>query len=252
MVVLAYELNLSLQEYFYYQECPMEFRIHRILNPIPYQSAFQSQEYSIEQYRLRGYPDHIIEGIELHAFFKNFYERYYQSITNNRVPIFKKHKTIKRSNKSGREYLKSESLTEEDSFRHQNRILRLAEITFNLQFIEGLDGRIGAITSGNLEATIAELEFASYLYRSNIAFEFIQPTGIKGDDYDIEITTENGCKVPCEIKTKVENATLNQKNILDPLNSARTQLPKNQPGIISLKIPELWVKKQQIQAEVAS
>jgi len=96
MVVLPYELNLSLQEYFYYQECPMKFRIHRILNPIPYQSAFQSQEYSIEQYRLRGYPDHIIEGIELHAFFKNFYERYYHSIVNNKIPIFKKNKTKKR------------------------------------------------------------------------------------------------------------------------------------------------------------
>ena len=96
MVIMPYELNLSLQEYFYYQDCPMKFRIHRILNPIPYQSAFQSQEYSIEHYRLRGYPDHIIEGIELHIFFKNFYEQYYLSITNNRVPIFKKNKTKKR------------------------------------------------------------------------------------------------------------------------------------------------------------
>ncbi|MBY8995177.1 MAG: PD-(D/E)XK nuclease family protein [Candidatus Heimdallarchaeota archaeon] len=87
MVILDYELNLSLQEYFYYKECPMKFRIHRILNPIPYQSVFQSQEYSIENYRLRGYPDHILEGIELHIFFKNFYELYYHSIVSNKIPV---------------------------------------------------------------------------------------------------------------------------------------------------------------------
>lgn len=86
MSVEFYELNLSLQEYLYFQECPQKFRIHRLLNPVPYKMSFESHNYSLEQYRLRGYNDTFLEGIEMHEFFKNFHETYKLSIISNKFP----------------------------------------------------------------------------------------------------------------------------------------------------------------------
>ncbi|MGC9778131.1 MAG: PD-(D/E)XK nuclease family protein [Candidatus Heimdallarchaeota archaeon] len=86
MVVEDYELNVSLQEYFYFQECPQKFRIHRILNPIPFKTNFESSVYSIDHYRLQGYSSTFLDGIELHEFFKNFHELYYQSIVEEMMP----------------------------------------------------------------------------------------------------------------------------------------------------------------------
>ena len=86
LVVEDYELNLSLKEYFYYQECPQKFRFYRILNPLPNKEVFLTDKRSIEEYRKRGYSDNEMNGIKLHQFFANFHQKYYLSIENNLVP----------------------------------------------------------------------------------------------------------------------------------------------------------------------
>lgn len=86
MTIRENELNLSLKEFQYYQECPQKFRLYRILNPIPTKKAFLKDRRNIEEYRHRGYLDTEIDGIELHLFFATFHQHYDISIYNNIVP----------------------------------------------------------------------------------------------------------------------------------------------------------------------
>ena len=86
MYVIDYEKNLSATEFLYFLECPQKFRIYRLLNPIPFQSAFMSGKRSHESYQLRGYKGSKWNGLELHIFFEKFHRLYYSEIANEKPP----------------------------------------------------------------------------------------------------------------------------------------------------------------------
>jgi hypothetical protein len=71
-------------------------------------------------------------------------------------------------------------------------------------------------------------------------------SGVKGQDYDIEIALAQGRTVNCEVKSKSEQTDLNSETIKGALEVSRKQLPKGEPGITFMKIPEDWVKKREI------
>ena len=86
MVVLDYELNLSKTEFLYYLECPQKFRIHRILNPIPYKTTFMNTRRKTSNYILRNYSGKNIDGIINHSFFDTFHKKYWNRITESEPP----------------------------------------------------------------------------------------------------------------------------------------------------------------------
>ncbi len=86
MVVLDYEINLSKTEYLYYLECPQKFRLHRLLNPVPYKSAFMNTKRSNSSYFLRRYLNGSLDGIINHAFFETFHTEYRNRITESIPP----------------------------------------------------------------------------------------------------------------------------------------------------------------------
>jgi hypothetical protein len=129
--------------------------------------------------------------------------------------------------------------------RHVRRIISLAEMLFNLQTVEGIEGRMAQICNDDIEATIAELEVARLLYWSKIPFRFIIPRGVKGLDYDIEIILP-WTKVACEMKCKIDSTDLNEKTMKETLNQARSQIPTTMPGVIFVKIPERWIFDEKI------
>ena len=53
----------------------------------------------------------------------------------------------------------------EHRYRNQERTLRIAELLFNLQSVEGIDGRLDDLRVGKVEATYAELEAGAFLLR---------------------------------------------------------------------------------------
>jgi hypothetical protein len=53
------------------------------------------------------------------------------------------------------------------------RIYDLAEMLFNLQYIEGFDHRIEQMRTGDPEASLAELDLGRFLYIHDINFRFI-------------------------------------------------------------------------------
>lgn len=150
------------------------------------------------------------------------------------------------------EVFKTDAKILEDKYRHELKATRLAEHIFNLQSVEGFGKTLEEIKSGKVESLFAELESGGQLFRNNIKFKFIPPSGLKGCDYDIEIINESGENILCEVKNKIESASLEKGSILNPLKNSKAQLPKGKPALIFLKIPEKWVSNPDIKNIVDS
>ena len=101
--------------------------------------------------------------------------------------VFAEHPTVDRGNRPGRAFMRAEATDVEDRYRNQERALRIAELLFNLQDVDGIDARVDALRSGMLESTYAELEYGAFLRRRGVMFRYVMPSGSKGADYDAEV-----------------------------------------------------------------
>jgi hypothetical protein len=118
------------------------------------------------------------------------------------------------------------------------RALELAEMMFNLQHAAGFQERMKQLRTGQFEATFAELDTARFLHMHDLDFKFVIPSGVKGKDYDYEITYSDDCVVCADTKCRIEGQELRPETIETTLNHARRQnLPKKEPGVIFLKVP---------------
>ena len=86
MVIHDNELNLSLEEFQYFQECPQKFRLYRILNPLPDKETFLKKKRPIKEYELRNFSEDEMNGIKYHHFFSTFHLNYEYSIKRNSLP----------------------------------------------------------------------------------------------------------------------------------------------------------------------
>ena len=155
--------------------------------------------------------------------------------------IFGEHRSIDRRNRMGRVFMRAESDVSDERYRNQQRTLRIAELLFNLQNVEGIVTKVEDLRSGNIEATYSELEAGGFLLRRSLKFGYKIPSGTKGADFDIEILLPDAAKLNCEIKCKVESTDLSEGAVRNPLQDARRQLPSGEPGLVFLKLPEVWV-----------
>lgn len=140
-------------------------------------------------------------------------------------------------------FLRSNSDITEDKFKHYERVVSLAEMLFHFQSVDGIEKRITDIQSFSVENTVGELEGAKFLYRSRIPFRFVVPTGNRGEDFDVLVLGANSNDVNCEMKTKPAETVLSSATIWNTLNDNRNQLPKGQPGVMFMKIPETWTSQ---------
>jgi hypothetical protein len=163
--------------------------------------------------------------------------------------VFGQHPTVSRDYRPGRGFMRAEATENaEEAYRNQERTLRLAELLFNLQEIEGIDTRLEDLRLGRIESTYLELEAGAFLKQRGVQFRYVIPSGIKGSDYDAEIPLASGIKVNCEMKCKAEQTQLGDGAVRNPLEAARSQLPSGEPGLVFFKVPEAWV----FQAEAAA
>ena len=157
--------------------------------------------------------------------------------------VFGQHPTVSRNNRKGRVFMRAEPMEAEERFRSQERTVRIAELLFNLQNVEGIDARLEDLRLGRVESTFAELEAGAFLRRRGVRFRYINPSGTKGADYDAEIPLHEKIKVNCEMKSKTEGTDLSEGAVRNPLQNARKQLPPGEPGLVFLKVPEPWVQQ---------
>jgi hypothetical protein len=123
------------------------------------------------------------------------------------------------------------------------RVVELAENLFNLQHSEGFDACISQMKAGaeKIQSTCAELDFGRLLYINDVEFRFVVPVQRMGEDYDFEILYPGALWVPAETKCKFETTTVNPESVSNSLKKARTQLPKDRPGLIFVKVPQKWI-----------
>jgi hypothetical protein len=128
-----------------------------------------------------------------------------------------------------------------------SRLSILAECLFNLQYVNGFDGCVSRIKSGNekrresIEGPFAELQTGQNLYMNGWDFRFVDQVGIKRSDYDFEVTLQDGVVLCADAKCKIETTGLSAETITSAINKAQSQLPDGRPGMAIIKIPEQWI-----------
>jgi hypothetical protein len=94
---------------------------------------------------------------------------------------------------------------------------------------------------GQIEPTIAELDFGMLLRRQGVAFGYVIPTGVKTRDYDVYVHYEGGPVACGDIKCKLEATDYAKSSLLNSLKKAQRQFPSDMPGIVFVKVPQRWV-----------
>lgn len=134
------------------------------------------------------------------------------------------------------------------------RMFELAETLFNLQMVEGFYECVERLKTGGpdqIEATMAELEFAKLLYWHNIDFRFVTPEkSASGKNYDFEIRLKSHPIVCADAKCKLESTDIDADSVRNTLRKGRDQLPKDKPGIIYVKVPQHWFEQPTMAAEL--
>jgi hypothetical protein len=149
---------------------------------------------------------------------------------------------VPRGSRAGRLFLRTDNDGSADGYRHQERVERLAELLYNLQDVQGIAGRRASIQEGAVESTYAELEFAGHFIRRGVRVQFLDRSGVKGNDYDFD-AGEGATTVCCEVKCRLESTDLGLNTIIKALGTARKQMPADRAAIIGVKIPEPWIRE---------
>ncbi len=128
-----------------------------------------------------------------------------------------------------------------DGARYCDYVVNLAEMLLNFQPIQGFDEwHIRLKKRTDVQAAVAELEAAALLFKSAITFRFVPEVKKKGLDYDLEAII-GGNTVPCETKCKMPRTSVSDKTVKKALEKANRQIPRDQPNIVFMRIPETWI-----------
>jgi hypothetical protein len=142
--------------------------------------------------------------------------------------------------RESRRFLRTGGRTLEDRIRHQVRVCRLAELIYVLQHVEGIDRALKHIVEGQLESTIADLEFAVQFNTRGVEVQFVAPSGLKGNDHDL-FAVAGDSRIPCEVKCRIEATSLREGSVQNALRRARKQLPATSSGVVGVKVPAEWL-----------
>jgi hypothetical protein len=127
---------------------------------------------------------------------------------------------------------------------HTQRVLQLADTLFNLQGVRGLDERLDMLFSGQIEATMAELDFGMFLRMQGTDFRYVPASGVRGQDHDVELLYADGLAACADSKCKLDGSSFSKDGLLSTLKKARQQLPADQPGVAFVKLPQEWVDRE--------
>ena len=104
---------------------------------------------------------------------------------------------------------------------HTQRVLQLAGTLFNLQGVRGLDERLDMLFSGQIEATMAELDFGMFLRMQGTDFRYVPASGVRGQDHDVELLYADGVAACADSKCKLDGSSFSKDGLLSTLKKAR-------------------------------
>ena len=155
--------------------------------------------------------------------------------------VFVMHKDIQGHNIAGRKFLRTDAEKSGVGPLHQQQVLQLAEHSYNLQGIEGFQDRVARMQRDDLESAFGEFACAGFFASPALKFQFVDPTGKRGSDYEAELTTPAQRLLCCEFKAKAEGTPLTKATLTSTFEKARQQLPKDKAGLIALALPITWL-----------
>ena len=135
-----------------------------------------------------------------------------------------------------------------EGLRHLSRTVEFGELIFNLHRVGGFDERIEIIKADEktgVESGIAELIAGKFFKAVDVMFQYVVAQAIPGENTaknpDIEYVAGLDRYEFCEVKCHLLTTELNERSIMNTLEDARKQLPKQKAGLILLRIPETWL-----------
>lgn len=128
------------------------------------------------------------------------------------------------------------------------RIIDIAEAIYNIQEAPGFDDCIRRMREGDIEGTLAEFDFGRMLYINSVPFRFVVSSGVKKQDYDIEILYPNEIIACADAKCKIETTEFSEGGLRNVMKDARDQLPNDRPGIVFIKVPPRWIENERVRA----
>lgn len=141
-------------------------------------------------------------------------------------------------------FLMTDSPSELDELKLQNRILTLAEGLYNLKEIEGLQNVLERLKNEpKVDSVIAEIESGRFLFHRGLFFKYVTRSLRKRADFDIHII-KGAIEIFCETKCKIETTAFSETSFGNSLHRAKQQLPLNRPAIILIKIPYNWANNE--------
>lgn len=120
------------------------------------------------------------------------------------------------------------------------RLQNLAEMLLNLQDVPGFSACLEQLAGDEIESAYAELEVGKLLSWLGVKFRFNKPIRQPKSDFDLHIVFKNGHFGYGEIKSKQEFGPLTETTVYNSLDIARRQFPDDKPGVVFLKLPEVW------------
>lgn len=126
--------------------------------------------------------------------------------------------------------------------RHERyvRVMELARRLFELgqeDFAERLHENL---RRRDLEGAAFEADVVRMLVSLPVVVELREESGVKGDDYDIDLWLTRNTAWAVEAKTRMDSSPYSVKRLHKTLDRARSQLPPNWIGGIFLKVPTPW------------
>jgi hypothetical protein len=112
--------------------------------------------------------------------------------------------------------------------RSVGRILDLAELVIGMAPVPFVGTSFSQLIEGAVESGVAELEAAKLLLFNGVRFRFVEQSNVKGRDFDILITLDDGQELAGEVKSVADLATLTEVGVTKRLRRrVDNALPKS-------------------------
>jgi hypothetical protein len=132
--------------------------------------------------------------------------------------------------------------SEDKRYNGQNKIIFFGHLLYSLKGCDGFEIFVESLKLRDFDSCYWEMSVAERFLESGFKIKFIKETGIKGNDYDLTVC-KDGLEFYVEAKNRGDNPN-DEKALINVLNKARKQLPKNGYGIIYSLIPLKWTEKE--------
>lgn len=142
-------------------------------------------------------------------------------------------------------YFLKDADDEPTRYMHQHRVVVLGRDLLSCQDAEGFAEQLDDMRTRSLIGVFHEVRTAGMLRRSGHSVQFVTPTMVQGADFDLLVDGE----LAVEVKAREDDASYRARSLKSTLNGARTQLPKEGPGLIALRVPDAWAADPQFIAE---